>query len=190
MDGVWGSKCVARLFNLNAGRQFDDSALHGQWAPEEARRDGTFVRADLEIFHLNMIHRDDRARRRRKYEELDPDHRWQSIGYGYLTDEQGCVCRRISRSAMYDPVAQGIEVDPTLHRDLELYDLRTLRSDDRPWRRQRSRQGSIDVADLKPGAVDVERYHRRDRRVDEDDRATAAESAIAQHTQSRANARG
>lgn len=120
MDGRWGSKTVARLFNVRLGDQYDGNELHGQWAPMDSRKAGRFVQADLEIFHLGMIGRRDRLRRRRKYQRLDPERRWQAIGYEYLTDERRCVCRTINSKAMYQPLARGAEIDPSPPRILAL----------------------------------------------------------------------
>jgi glycosyltransferase involved in cell wall biosynthesis len=112
VDGIWGSKRVARLFDLRRGSRPDERALHGHWAPVDAAVGGAFPQAELEIFHLNMISPEAREERRRKYEGLDPDNRWQAIGYRYLTDATGLVCRRVPEAAMYRPRASGSEIDP------------------------------------------------------------------------------
>jgi glycosyltransferase involved in cell wall biosynthesis len=112
VDGIWGSKRVARLFDVRLGGRQDARDFHGHWAPLDASTDGAFVQADLEIFHLSMIHAADRADRQRKYERLDPALHWQPIGYRYLTDARGLVCRRIPARASYRPLAAGAELDP------------------------------------------------------------------------------
>ncbi|KAA3630907.1 MAG: hypothetical protein DWQ08_05545, partial [Proteobacteria bacterium] len=113
VDGIWGRKYVARLFDLNRGGRIDESRLHGHWAPIDAMRNGAFVQSDIEILHLAMISREDRLARRLKYERLDPENRWQSIGYAYLTNEDGCLCRRLPAASMYYPRARRAETDPT-----------------------------------------------------------------------------
>ena len=95
VDGIWGRKMVARLFRAREDHDFDPALLHGIKAPLQARRRGGFPRADLTIYHLAMLHPEDREARRRRYEQLDPDRRWQRIGYGYLTDLNGLELRRI-----------------------------------------------------------------------------------------------
>jgi len=120
VDGVWGSKRVARLFNVQQGKQCDDRKLHGQWASPNSKQSGKYIQADLEIFHLNMIRHQDRLRRRLKYEMLDPDRRWQAVGYEHLTDERGCVCRSINHKSMYQPAANGPEMNPQPPRILAL----------------------------------------------------------------------
>lgn len=95
-DGVWGRKAVARLFRALPDHQFDERPLHAVKAPLQGRIDGQFPLADLELFHLRMIDREDRVARRRRYEEADPEARWQpGLGYAYLTDEQGLELRKL-----------------------------------------------------------------------------------------------
>jgi len=86
VDGIWGRKLVVRLFRAMEDHQFDTAKLHGNKAPQQARRGAYFPKGDLVIYHLAMLHPDDRMARRRRYEQLDPECRWQKIGYSYLTD--------------------------------------------------------------------------------------------------------
>ena len=89
VDGIWGRKMVARFFRLRADHEFDPRELHAHKAPMQGLRNGRFPKADLTIYHLAMLHADDRAARRARYEKADPDNRWQRIGYTYLTDTNG-----------------------------------------------------------------------------------------------------
>ncbi len=95
-DGVWGHKAHARLFAARADHEFDLRPLHGIKAPLQARRNGQYPLADLNIYHLGMLLREDRVARRRRYELADPDRRWQAIGYAHLTDEQGLSVKRLN----------------------------------------------------------------------------------------------
>jgi hypothetical protein len=96
VDGPWGAKSAPRLFRApGAGARFDDRPLHAAKAPLDGRVGGRFVVADLRVYHLRMISAEARAARRARYEGLDPDHRWQSVGYGHLTDERGLRLRRV-----------------------------------------------------------------------------------------------
>ena len=97
VDGIWGRKRVARLFRLRADHVFDTRPLHGFKTPLQARKIGPYLPiADLLIYHLRMIRPADRLARRKKYEQLDPDARWQpGIGYAYLTDERNLRLRRV-----------------------------------------------------------------------------------------------
>ena len=96
VDGIWGRKRVVRLFRARSDHEFDPSPLHGVKAPLQARVRGRFPNADLLIYHLGMLHSDDRQNRRRRYEHADPGRRWQEIGYEYLTDPTGLELTRVS----------------------------------------------------------------------------------------------
>ncbi|MCC6930536.1 MAG: glycosyltransferase family 2 protein [Gemmatimonadaceae bacterium] len=96
-DGIWGRKMVARFFRLRPDHEFDPRELHAHKAPMQGLRNGRFPKADLTIYHLAMLDADDRAARRARYEEADPDNRWQRIGYSYLTDPTGLTLRALPR---------------------------------------------------------------------------------------------
>jgi len=101
-DGVWGQKLRARLFRLREDHEFDTRALHAIKAPLQARRNGDFPVADLEVYHLRMVRPEDRIARRRRYEQLDPDSSFQpELGYGYLTDERGLELRPVPADRDY-----------------------------------------------------------------------------------------
>jgi hypothetical protein len=101
-DGVWGEKQRALLFRARADHAFDDRELHSTHAPLQAKILNVFPRANLLAYHLGMIGKPDREERRRKYESLDPEARWQPrSGYAYLTDEQGLELRKVPRSRRY-----------------------------------------------------------------------------------------
>jgi hypothetical protein len=101
VDGIWGRKAPARLFRARADHIFDSRPLHGFKAPLQDRIRGDYLLADLEVYHLRMIRREDRLARRRRYELLDPDARWQAEGYAYLTDESGLRLRRVNPRRRY-----------------------------------------------------------------------------------------
>jgi len=102
VDGIWGRKRAARLFLARPDHQFDDRALHAAKAPLQGRVLGVFPFADLIIYHLRMMRREDREQRRIRYTALDPEARWQpAVGYDYLTDERGLRLRRIPAGRGY-----------------------------------------------------------------------------------------
>jgi hypothetical protein len=51
-----------------------------------------------------MLTDQDRAARRDRYKELDPDHRWQRLGYDYLTDETGLRLKQVEPDRDFDDV--------------------------------------------------------------------------------------
>jgi glycosyltransferase involved in cell wall biosynthesis len=107
VDGIWGQKRVARFFKARRDHVFDRRQLHSQWAPLNGMRRGTFPEADLIIYHLRMIHDRDRRIRQARYQQLDPDCRWQAIGYSYLTDEEGLRLEKLPRGREYVPPASS-----------------------------------------------------------------------------------
>ena len=91
-DGIWGAKTKAALFRLRADHEFDPRPMHGHKAPMQEH---PFRRADLLVYHLGMLDATDRQARQARYEQLDPDARWQAVGYAYLTDEAGLRLKRV-----------------------------------------------------------------------------------------------
>lgn len=101
VDGIWGTKRQARLLRLSNAPRRPEHALHVPWDRYLDARD---VRAtDWNLYHLKMIDPRRRAARAALYERLDPDHRMQAVGYGYLADEQGMALERIPAGRGYRP---------------------------------------------------------------------------------------
>lgn len=96
-DGIWGRKMIARFFRLRDDHEFDPRELHAHKAPMQGLRNGRFPTTDLTIYHLAMLEAKDREARRARYEQADPDNRWQRIGYAYLTDTTGLELRALPR---------------------------------------------------------------------------------------------
>lgn len=102
-DGIWGHKRVARFFKARRDHVFDTRQLHGSWAPLNSMHRGRFPEADLIIYHLRTMHEPDRRARQARYQQLDPDRRWQSIGYDYMTDQHGLRLEKLPRGREYRP---------------------------------------------------------------------------------------
>ena len=103
VDGRWGEKRHARLFAHRPEPQLDPRPLHGHWAPLDGRVDGGYAEADLLVYHLAMLRREDRVERRRRWEARDPHHEHQPIGYAHLTDESGLELAPLPRGRGYRP---------------------------------------------------------------------------------------
>ncbi len=101
VDGIWGQKTLGRLFPLIEGQTFADQALHGPWYPVD--RDYDYRRTGLNLYHLKMIARARRVARRDLYRHLDPQNRFQAIGYDYLADDAGAVLETIPPGRHYLP---------------------------------------------------------------------------------------
>ena len=102
-DDLWGRKRGARFFKAWHDHEFDDRVLHSHWAPLNSRRNRTFPKADLVIYHLRMIHQGDRWTRQARYKRLDPEKRWQAIGYDYMTDEENLHLEKLPPGREYEP---------------------------------------------------------------------------------------
>jgi hypothetical protein len=101
-DGVWGRKSIARLFRADDGIEFDPRPLHAPKVPLDAIARKRCALAALEVYHLRMIDPAGRSSRRRRYESLDPEARWQpELGYAYLTDETGVRLKPIPPGREY-----------------------------------------------------------------------------------------
>jgi hypothetical protein len=103
-DGIWGKKSSARLFEARRDHEFHEQRLHCHWAPLNSRVNGDFPQADLIFYHLRMLRAEDRAARRARYEALDPEREFQSVGYGYLTESEGLRLEKIEPGREYAPL--------------------------------------------------------------------------------------
>ncbi len=106
-DGIWGTKRFARFFKYRADAELDPRALHGHWAPLNSRVGGGFPPGDLIVYHLRMVDAEARRERRERYEKLDPENRFQKVGYAYLTDEAGLELRPLPAGRDYEPGGIG-----------------------------------------------------------------------------------
>ncbi|HET7717360.1 MAG TPA: glycosyltransferase family A protein [Bauldia sp.] len=99
VDGPWGKKMRYTLFPLRDGQKFNRALLHGPHHPLGYERRNS----RLNVYHLKMIAPERRAGRRDLYKALDPDARFQKIGYDYLADDSGAVLKRIRPGRGYSP---------------------------------------------------------------------------------------
>lgn len=104
VDGIWGEKAKTSLFRASEEHRFDDRPVHSQWASTSGPPFGRHPRIDARIYHLGMLSRKDRIERQARWRELDPDCRWQRIGYDYLTDETGLKVEQIEPGREYEDV--------------------------------------------------------------------------------------
>jgi hypothetical protein len=108
-DGVWGMKAHGRLFAYRPDAILDERRYHGHWPPLDSRvrlpggRE-VFEPLDLEIYHLRMVLAEDRADRRDRYNRLDPERRFQAMGYDYLTDPTNLEVAPIPEGREYEPM--------------------------------------------------------------------------------------
>lgn len=106
VDGVWGRKRQKRLFPVFDNQfpiaekgTFGSNPLHDAWVPPSYRT----LNSRLNLYHLKMIDPARRAARRDLYNALDPDRRYQKIGYDYLADDTGLELEEIPPGRRYLP---------------------------------------------------------------------------------------
>jgi glycosyltransferase involved in cell wall biosynthesis len=96
-DGLFGRKRRSSLYRADPEHhRFDERRLHPHWASLDARPGGEYPQTDLVVYHLRMLHRSDRERRRARYERIDADNAFQPEGYAYMTDETGLRLERVT----------------------------------------------------------------------------------------------
>jgi hypothetical protein len=101
VDGLWGKKRTFRLFSMYQAQNLSGPPLHGCWFPQ----DGSYElkHSGLNLYHLRMISIERRRLRRDVYNALDPERRYQNIGYDYLADDQGARFEMIRPGREYYP---------------------------------------------------------------------------------------
>jgi hypothetical protein len=104
VDGIWGQKARTTLFRASEDHRFDDRRFHAQWGSVRGPPFGRHPRIDARIYHFGMFSRKERIERQARWRELDPDCRWQRIGYDYLTDETGLKVEQIEPGREYEDV--------------------------------------------------------------------------------------
>lgn len=105
VDGIWGEKRQTRLFRLYDHQfpiaqkgSFETAELHQPWISSRRGR-----HSELNLYHLKMITPERRRARSALYNALDPEARFQTIGYDYLADDAGAVLERIPPGREYLP---------------------------------------------------------------------------------------
>ncbi|NTX50279.1 glycosyltransferase family 2 protein [Myxococcus sp. CA039A] len=102
-DGLWGRKTRCCAFPLPDTMTFGGrrhTKFHGVWYPEQlvgARH----LMLDHGLYHLRMVKPEDRIARRDRYVRLDPESRFQRVGYDYLTETRGVKLKPIPPGREY-----------------------------------------------------------------------------------------
>lgn len=100
VDGLWGKKRFSRFFPAIWPPRHRPMSLHGNWFPG-----GRFQTrsCNINLYHLKMLTPERRRARRRLYKFLDPENRFQKIGYDYLADDSGAILEAIPEGRGYFP---------------------------------------------------------------------------------------
>lgn len=99
-DGVWDTKYRQRLYPLK-----DDQIMKYQpiQCPGIPMGDYEVVHLPIMIYHLKMIEKENRRLRKEVFNSLDPEKKYQTMGYDYLDDEVNAAMRRIDAGREYYP---------------------------------------------------------------------------------------
>lgn len=113
-DGIWGKKKRYRLYPVREGQMYSKNKI--QCPPYPLGSNLQIVDTGLNIYHLKMIEKRNRKLRQDVFKTLDPDRKFQSIGYDYLTDESSIQLEPIPKGREYYPEYKGykFEVDRDL----------------------------------------------------------------------------
>lgn len=100
-DGIWDKKIQWRLFPLHDGQTFTNTPVHSPWHPQN--EEYSLIKTDINLYHLKNIEPENRTARKELYNSLDPNRKYQKIGYDYLDDETGLETTRIPLGRGYRP---------------------------------------------------------------------------------------
>lgn len=100
VDGIWGQKRMPRLFPAQQLDMSTTNDLHAHWFPPDTLH---LKNSGINIYHLKMISPLRRVARRNLYKSLDPQNKFQTIGYDYLADETNAKLQSIPAGRGYLP---------------------------------------------------------------------------------------
>ena len=77
-------------------------ALHSSWLPVAMMNPAYHWSTDYRIYHLRSVHPADRIRRFEKFRRIDPENKWQPVGYDHLVSEVGIELKTIEPGREFD----------------------------------------------------------------------------------------
>ena len=112
VDDMWGKKNRIFVFPLFQDNIYSDAKLHTVKNP--VNEGFHVIKTGLNVYHLKHIKPELRKQRKDLYNRLDPDLKYQSIGYDYLDDETGIRLEKIPFGRTYKPGYRDYKVDPEI----------------------------------------------------------------------------
>ena len=103
VDGIWNDKYKYILFPLKKQMTFDEiykQRHHINWFYDDIK--DCLEMTKYNLYHLKMLKKEDRIKRAKLYDQLDPDKKMQAIGYDYLYDETNMVLKKIKFIQKYE----------------------------------------------------------------------------------------
>lgn len=101
VDGIWGEKLRRRLYPLYYDQTMIYKPIQCTAVPVDPDYEIKFV--DLNIYHLKHIEPENRQLRVDVFKKLDPDNKFQGIGYDYLNDDLNSQFEKIPPGRGYSP---------------------------------------------------------------------------------------
>lgn len=101
VDGIWGTKVRRRIYPLKDDQIMLYQPIQCSAMPQN--EDYEIVHIDVNVYHLKMIGSENRKVRAKVFKKLDPDKKYQDIGYDYLDEEKDAKLVRIKEDRMYFP---------------------------------------------------------------------------------------
>ena len=99
-DGIWNDKNKTLLFPLSEKMTFDyENEHHIPWIYRELN---DIVSLDYNLYHLKMVQKEDREKRKDLYNKLDPNKVMLAIGYDYLVNTEDLSLEKIKFKDRYD----------------------------------------------------------------------------------------
>ncbi|MGC9603096.1 MAG: glycosyltransferase family A protein [Minisyncoccia bacterium] len=77
-------------------------ALHTPWLPAGLRDQHLLWSTEYRVYHFCSLRAEDRRRRYEKFKRIDPDNKWQPIGYDHLIQEDGVRLKEIEPGREFD----------------------------------------------------------------------------------------
>lgn len=100
IDGIWQNNQRHRLYPLKDYQKMSFCPIQSPPIPVEQME---IIELDVNIYHLKMIEAGNRKLRTEVFEKLDPEHKYQPIGYDYLNNEREAIMERIIKDREYTP---------------------------------------------------------------------------------------
>ena len=113
-DGEWGKKIRIPIFPILIDNIYSNQKLHTPKQPLNS--DYEIIDTNLNIYHLKHIKSELRNHRKELYEKLDPNHKFQTIGYDYLDDDTGMELKKIPSLRMYKPKYRNYKIDEGIYK--------------------------------------------------------------------------
>lgn len=101
IDGIWNEKIRRRIYNPSSDQIMVYQPIQCPSMPQNG--DYAIERLDVNVYHLKMIEPENRTLRAKVFKKLDPDNKYQGVGYDYLDSEEGAKLQRIPEGREYEP---------------------------------------------------------------------------------------